>query len=261
MSEHAPKPATAPPDISPSTNSPASAASPGSHEPSAAHPRRVRSFVVRAGRMGTGQVRALQDLGPRYVLPYQGQPADWAALFGRQAPRILEIGFGMGQATAAIAHARPDVDFIGVEVHEPGVGALLKRCGEEAIGNIRIVQHDAVEVMDHMLGQDSLDGVHIFFPDPWHKSRHHKRRLIQGPFVERLARHIKLGGYLHLATDWQPYAEQMLDVLSKEPLLANTADERQGGYATKPDYRPLTKFENRGLKLGHGVWDLVFKRV
>ena len=167
----------------------------------------------------------------------------------------------MGDATAKIAQHRPQDNFLCCEVHEPGVGALLKRCGEEGIGNIRIVQHDAVEVMDHMLGENSLDGVHIFFPDPWHKSRHHKRRLIQGPFVQRLAQHIKPGGYLHLATDWQPYAEQMLQVLSAEPLLANTASPEQGGYATKPDYRPLTKFENRGLKLGHGVWDLVFRRV
>jgi len=167
----------------------------------------------------------------------------------------------MGDATAKIAHVRPNDNFLCCEVHEPGVGALLKRCGEENIGNIRIVQHDAVEVMDHMLGEDSLDGVHIFFPDPWHKSRHHKRRLIQGPFVQRLAKHIQPGGYLHLATDWQPYAEQMLEVLSAEPLLVNTAGSELGGYAIKPDYRPLTKFENRGLKLGHGVWDLVFRRV
>jgi len=146
-------------------------------------------------------------------------------------------------------------------VHEPGVGALLKLCGEQDIGNIRIFQHDAVEVLDHMLPEQSLDGVHIFFPDPWHKARHHKRRLIQSPFVNRLARHLKPGGYLHLATDWQPYAEQMLEVLSAEPLLANTAPAGGDGYAPKPDYRPLTKFENRGLKLGHGVWDLVWARV
>ncbi len=256
MSEHAPKPETAPPNISPSTNSPASAASPGSHEPSAAHPRRVRSFVVRAGRMGTGQVRALQDLGPRYVLPYQGQPADWAAVFGRQAPRILEIGFGMGQATAAIAHARPDVDFIGVEVHEPGVGALLKLIGEGGLGNIRILQHDAVEVLEQMVTPASLAGVHVFFPDPWHKKRHHKRRLIQPPLVQLLASRLASGGVLHCATDWEPYAQQMLEVLGAEPQLENTA----AGFAPKPEYRPLTKFEARGLRLGHGVWDLVFKR-
>ena len=223
--------------------------------------RTIKSYVLRAGRMGTGQMRAFELYGPKFLIPYQAERLNTQAAFGRAAPLILEIGFGMGDATAKIAHVRPDDNFLCCEVHEPGVGALLKRCGEETIGNIRIVQHDAVEVMDHMLGGNSLDGVHIFFPDPWHKSRHHKRRLIQGPFVQRLAKHIKPGGYLHLATDWQPYAEQMLDVLAKEPLLANTAGPEQGGYATKPDYRPLTKFENRGLKLGHGVWDLVFKRV
>ena len=223
--------------------------------------RTIKSYVLRAGRMGTGQMRAFDLYGPKFLVPYQTERLNTQAAFGRAAPLILEIGFGMGDATAKIAHVRPNDNFLCCEVHEPGVGALLKRCGEESIGNIRIVQHDAVEVMDQMLGEDSLDGVHIFFPDPWHKSRHHKRRLIQGPFVQRLAKHIKPGGYLHLATDWQPYAEQMLQVLSVEPLLANTADNSQGGYAAKPDYRPLTKFENRGLKLGHGVWDLVFKRV
>ena len=220
--------------------------------------RQIKSYVLRAGRMGTGQMRAFELYGPQYLLPYQAARLDTAQAFGRSAPLILEIGFGMGDATAKIAQVRPGDNFLCCEVHEPGVGALLKRCGEEAIPNIRIVQHDAVEVMDHMLGEDSLDGVHIFFPDPWHKSRHHKRRLIQSPFVARLAKHIRPGGYLHLATDWQPYAEQMMQVLSAEPLLANTAGA--GQFAPKPDYRPLTKFENRGLKLGHGVWDLVFTR-
>lgn len=223
--------------------------------------RTIKSYVLRAGRMGSGQVRAFEQFGPQFLVPYRPARLDVPAAFGRSAPLILEIGFGMGDATAKIAQVRPDDNFLCCEVHEPGVGALLKRCGEEHIGNIRIVQHDAVEVMDQMLGTDSLDGVHIFFPDPWHKSRHHKRRLIQSPFVQRLAQHIQPGGYLHLATDWQPYAEQMLAVLSAEPLLANTASATTGGYAAKPDYRPLTKFENRGLKLGHGVWDLVFCRV
>jgi tRNA (guanine-N7-)-methyltransferase len=222
--------------------------------------RTIKSYVLRAGRMGPGQSRAFDLYGQQYLLPYAAQRLDAAAAFGRAAPLILEIGFGMGDATAHIAQVRPGDNFLCCEVHAPGVGALLKRCGEANIGNIRMVQHDAVEVMDHMLGTDSLDGVHIFFPDPWHKSRHHKRRLIQSPFVHRLAQHIRPGGYLHLATDWQPYAEQMLDVLSNEPLLVNTADDCLGGYAPKPDYRPLTKFENRGLKLGHGVWDLVFHR-
>ncbi len=224
--------------------------------------RTVKSYVLRAGRTGPGQARAYQQHGPKYLLPYQPQPLDVAAAFGRSAPLFLEIGFGMGSATAHIAQLRPQDNFLACEVHEPGVGALLKLIGEGAIENIRILRHDAVEVLDHMLPEQSLDGVHIFFPDPWHKSRHHKRRLIQGPFVNRLARHLKPGGILHLATDWEPYAEQMHAVLRAEPLLANTAAEPGShGCAPKPDYRPLTKFENRGLKLGHGVWDLVFRRV
>ena len=220
-------------------------------------PRRpIRSFVLRAGRMGTGQQRALQDLGPRFVLPFQAMPLEPAAVFGRQAPLVLEIGFGMGDATAQIAAAQPGVDFIGVEVHEPGVGALLKHIGERGLSNLRIVQHDAVEVLQQMIRPASLDGVHIFFPDPWHKKRHHKRRLIQPPLVELLASRLKPGGRLHCATDWEEYAQQMLEVLGASPLLQNTAD----GYAPRPDYRPLTKFEARGQRLGHGVWDLVFTR-
>jgi tRNA (guanine-N7-)-methyltransferase len=220
------------------------------------HRRGIRSFVMRAGRMGPGQTRALAELGPRFVLPFAAQPADFDAVFGRHAPRILEIGFGMGDATAAIAQALPGTDFIGVEVHTPGVGALLKRIGEMNLSNLRLIQHDAVEVLAQMIAPDSLAGVHVFFPDPWHKKKHNKRRLIQPAFVRQLVDRIAPGGYLHCATDWQPYAEQMLEVLSAEPLLRNTA----AGYAPKPDYRPLTKFENRGLKLGHGVWDLVFQK-
>ena len=220
------------------------------------HPRSIRSYVMRAGRTTEGQARALATLGPRFILPYAESPLDFTAVFGRQAPTILEIGFGMGDATAHIAAVRPEHDFIGCEVHEPGVGALLKRIGEQGLSNLRIVQHDAVEVLAHMIPPASLAGVHIFFPDPWHKKRHHKRRLIQPPFVARLVSRLAPGGYLHCATDWQPYAQQMLEVLSAEPELQNTAE----GYAPKPGYRPLTKFENRGLKLGHGVWDLVFTR-
>jgi tRNA (guanine-N7-)-methyltransferase len=226
--------------------------------PSAQAPRRpVRSYVLRAGRMGSGQQRALAELGPRFVLPFQPQPLDTTAVFGRQAPVVLEIGFGMGDATAAIAAARPDADFIGIEVHEPGVGALLKLIGERGLPNLRIVRHDAVEVLQQMIAPASLAAVHVFFPDPWHKKRHHKRRLIQPPLVALIASRLAPGGVLHCATDWEPYAEQMLQVLSAEPLLVNTAE----GYAPRPDYRPLTKFEARGLRLGHGVRDLVFSRV
>jgi tRNA (guanine-N7-)-methyltransferase len=223
-------------------------------------PRRaIKSFVTRAGRMGTGQIKALAELGPKFVLPYKPERIDAGQVFGRQAPLVLEIGFGMGGATAEIAATLPDHDFIGCEVHEPGVGALLKLIDEKQLANIRIVQHDAVEVLRDMVGPELLAGVHIFFPDPWHKKRHNKRRLIQSEFVAKLVQHIKPGGYLHCATDWQPYAEQMLEVLSAEPALLNTAAAATG-YADKPAYRPLTKFENRGIKLGHGVWDLVFRK-
>ncbi|RYF41030.1 MAG: tRNA (guanosine(46)-N7)-methyltransferase TrmB [Comamonadaceae bacterium] len=224
--------------------------------PGVTHPRTIRSFVRRAGRTTIAQAKAFEELGPRFLLPYQASPLDSSAAFGRQAPVILEIGFGMGEATAHIAALMPENNFLCCEVHEPGVGALLKRIGEQQLGNIRIVAHDAVEVLDHMLPAQSLAGIHIFFPDPWHKLRHNKRRLIQPALVARLAARLQPGGYLHCATDWQPYAQQMLQVLAAEPLLANTAPD----YAPRPDYRPLTKFENRGLKLGHGVWDLVFRR-
>lgn len=219
--------------------------------------RGIRSYVLRAGRMGSGQVRALAELGPRFVLPVAEKPLEAERVFGRQAPLIVEIGFGMGQATAAIAATRPGDDFLGIEVHEPGVGALLQRIDEQQLPNLRILRHDAVAVFESMLAPASLAGVHVFFPDPWPKKRHWKRRLIQPPFVALLASRLAPGGLLHCATDWQPYAEQMLEVLSAEPLLANTADS----YAPRPAYRPETKFERRGLALGHGVWDLVFRRV
>ena len=222
-------------------------------EPS--HPP-IRSFVLRAGRMGPGQVRALNDLGPRFILPFVPQPLDLDAAFGRSASRVLEIGFGMGDATAAVAAAMPATDFIASEVHPPGVGGLLKRMGEQGLTNLRIVQHDAVEVLAQMIPPASLAGIHIWFPDPWHKKKHHKRRLIQPAFISMLIQHLRPGGYLHCATDWKHYAEQMLEVLSAEPGLINTA----AGYAPRPDWRPLTKFENRGIQLGHGVWDLLFSR-
>ena len=223
------------------------------------HPRAVRSFVRRAGRVTSGQARAYAAWGEHYLLPFAQAPLDVEQAFGRAAPLVLEIGFGMGEATAHIAALLPHLNFLGCEVHDPGVGALLKRIGEQELGNVRICAHDAVEVLRHMLPPASLHGVHIFFPDPWHKKRHHKRRLIQPPLVHELALRLQPGGYIHCATDWQPYAEQMLQVLSAEPLLANTATAAEG-YVERPHYRPLTKFEQRGLRLGHGVWDLVFTR-
>lgn len=218
--------------------------------------RRIRSFVTRAGRLSTAQAKAIETLGPRFCIPYEKAAFDFDRAFERSAPTILEIGFGMGDTTAQIAAAMPDKNFIGVEVHTPGVGSLLKLIGEQGLNNLRIVQHDAFEVVTHMLAPNSLAGMHIFFPDPWHKARHNKRRLIQPAFVELLCSRLASGAYLHCATDWQDYAEQMLQVLSAEPALKNTAN----GYAPRPDYRPVTKFENRGLRLGHGVWDLVFEK-
>ena len=223
--------------------------------------RAIRSFVRRTGRTTLGQAKAFEDVGPLFLLPYNAALMDFNAAFGRIGPTVLEIGFGMGEATAHIAAQMPETNFLCCEVHTPGVGALLKRIAEQGLENIRILQHDAVEVIDHMLPMGSLDGVHIFFPDPWHKKKHNKRRLIQSPLISKLAARLKPGGYLHCATDWQPYAEQILDVLRAEALLENTAFESGDGYAPKPDYRPLTKFENRGIKLGHGVWDVVFART
>jgi tRNA (guanine-N7-)-methyltransferase len=253
-------------------DTPDTAAAPG--EPAKPFMRTIKSFVKRAGRMGSGQVKAMDELGPQFLLPYQPGAIDFEAAYaastgatgqnGLKNPIVLEIGFGMGEATAHIAKVLPETRFLCCEVHEAGVGALLKRIGEQDIHNIRICAHDAVEVIDHMLPLASLDGVHIFFPDPWHKTKHNKRRLIQSPLVAKLAARLKVGGYLHCATDWEPYAQQMLEVLSAEPKLKNRAlptHPELAGYAPKPHYRPLTKFENRGIKLGHGVWDLVFERV
>jgi tRNA (guanine-N7-)-methyltransferase len=220
--------------------------------------RKIRSFVLRQGRLTPAQERAFLSGWPVYGIDYQKDQLDLNQTFNRtDSKKVLEIGFGMGDATAKIAQTLLDHDFLAVEVHAPGVGALLKLIQEGDIDNIRIVQHDAVEVLNQMLADGCLDGVHIFFPDPWHKKRHHKRRLIQAEFVNLLCSKLKVGAYMHVATDWQEYADWVLEVLQAEPQLKNTAKD----YAEKPNYRPLTKFENRGIKLGHGVWDLVFRRV
>lgn len=217
----------------------------------------IRSFVLRQGRMSDAQKRYMDELLPRYAVPYQEAILDTAATFGRQAPVVLEIGCGMGDTTVKIASIRPEADFIGIEVHGPGVGNLCKLIDEHKLTNLRVMQHDATEVVRDMIAPDSLAGIHVYFPDPWPKKRHHKRRILQPAFVAQLASRLAPGGYLHCATDWEEYAQFMLETLSAEPLLLNTAAE----YAEKPGYRPLTKFEARGLRLGHGVWDLVFKRV
>jgi tRNA (guanine-N7-)-methyltransferase len=223
------------------------------------HPH-IRSFALRRGRVTQAQRRARDEILPRLAIAYRAGALDFTAVFGRTAPTVLEIGFGMGETTALIAQARPDVNFLGVEVFAAGVGALARRVDAMQLDNVRIVQHDAVEVLRDMIAPDSLDGVHVFFPDPWPKARHHKRRLIAPAFVDLLARRIAPGGYLHCATDWANYAEQMLAVLSAEPLLHNL----HPGYAPVPRGplvpRPTTKFHARGERLGHGVWDLVFAR-
>jgi tRNA (guanine-N7-)-methyltransferase len=219
--------------------------------------RPIRSYVLRQGRVTDAQRRARDELLPRLGIPFSRSLLDLDRAFGRVAPRILEIGFGMGETTADIASRHPGTDYLGIEVHTPGVGGLLKRIAALGLANVRVIQHDAVDVLESMIPPASLDGVHVFFPDPWPKKRHHKRRLIQPPFVALMASRMKHGAYVHVATDWEDYAQQIMEILSAEPQLANTAD----GYAPRPEHRPLTKFETRGLKLGHGVWDVVFRRV
>ena len=260
------------------------------------HFDRIRSFVLRAGRTTAGQQRAMDELGPQFLIPFQERALDLQQAFhGSSHPKILEIGFGMGETTAKIAALRSDDDFLAIEVHPPGVGALLKLIGENNLTNLRLIRHDAVEVLKKMITPNSLDGIHIYFADPWHKKRHHKRRLIQAEFVKLLVSRLKFGAYLHLATDWHNYAEQMVLVLNAEPNLKNTSSEKisletfsatdvaseielakesfkefkptleqlnakHAGYVDRPAYRPITKFENRGIKLGHCVWDLVYKK-
>ena len=253
---------------------------------------RIRSFVLRAGRTTAGQQRAMDELGPQFLLSFKDAPLNLVEAFGGSTkPKILEIGFGMGETTAKIAALRAEDDFLGIEVHLPGVGALLKLIGENQLSNLRVIRHDAVEVLEKMIAPNSLDGIHIYFADPWHKKRHHKRRLIQAEFVRLLVSRLKPGAYLHLATDWHNYAEQMLLVLNAESTLQNTSSDlvkietfdgsdvakpdetpnefkptleqlnaQHAGYVDRPTYRPVTKFENRGIKLGHGVWDLVYQK-
>jgi tRNA (guanine-N7-)-methyltransferase len=216
-------------------------------------PRPIKSFVLRQGRMSPAQQRACDELYPRYGVNACA-PLDLALIFGRRAPVVLEIGFGMGETTAAIAAAQPGVDFLGVEMHWPGVGALLRRIDAMQLANVRVLRHDAVDVVTRMVAAGSLAGIHVYFPDPWPKKRHHKRRLLKPPFVHALASALAPGGYLHVATDWAPYADEILATLTAEPLLANVAE----AFAPRPAWRPLTKFEQRGLARGHAVFDMLF---
>ncbi|MEO6928002.1 MAG: tRNA (guanosine(46)-N7)-methyltransferase TrmB [Casimicrobiaceae bacterium] len=218
--------------------------------------RPVRSFVRRAGRQSPSQKRALDEFAPRHCIDHCRAPLDFAAVFGRHASVVLEIGFGMGETTAQIAAAHPDIDYIAVDVHDPGIGSLLGRIEALGLCNLRIVRHDAVEVVADMIPPGSLAGVHVYFPDPWPKKRHHKRRLLKPAFVHEIALRVASGGYLHAATDWQEYADEILAVFAAEPLLANSA----AGFAPRPAWRPQTKFETRGLALGHAVSDILFTR-
>ena len=225
------------------------------------HPERkpLRSFVLRQGRLTSGQKIALESQWPIAGIEFTESEIDLSQTFGRQAPITLEIGFGNGDSLAQMAKEAPERDFFGIEVHRPGVGHLLHLIGEYELSNVRVMHHDAVEIINKMIPDDSLDRIQVYFPDPWHKTRHNKRRIIQPEFVALLATKLQHGGVLHLATDWEHYAKQMLQVMTDAPDYANQAPD--GGYAERPDYRPLTKFENRGIKLGHGVWDLLFEKV
>jgi len=219
--------------------------------------RSIRSFVLRQGRFSPAQKRAYEELMPRYGIAFARELLDLNAVFGREAPKILEIGFGMGETTAAIAESHPENDYLAIEVHTPGVGSLLKLIAHKELRNVRIIQHGAVDVLEQMIPGQSLHGAHIFFPDPWPKARHHKRRLIQPSFVALLAERLRPGALLHVATDWEDYATRIVAVLSNDTRLKNTV----AGQCTRPAARPLTKFEQRGLRLGHRVWDIVFSKL
>jgi tRNA (guanine-N7-)-methyltransferase len=220
-------------------------------------PKPIRSFVIRAGRMTDGQRSAFDEYWPAYGLSLFDGPLDAQSVFGNNHPVALEIGFGMGDSLLAMALAEPEVNFVGIEVHPPGVGRLINTAGKDGIRNLRVYMADAKDVLEDCVADDSLARFQLYFPDPWHKKKHHKRRIVQPEFVALVARKLRPGGLLHMATDWQNYAEQMLEVLAAQPQLENTA----AGYAERPEFRPTTKFETRGERLGHGVWDLLFRKI
>jgi tRNA (guanine-N7-)-methyltransferase len=221
--------------------------------------RRIRSFVRREGRLTTGQARALADVWPRYGIADTDAPLDLRAVFGRSAPTVLEIGFGNGESLVQMAAAAPQKNFLGIEVHRPGVGNLLLQLEQRGLDNVRVMQRDAVEVLNLNIPDNVLDAVHLFFPDPWPKKRHHKRRIVQPEFVSLVARRLRPGGVFHMATDWQDYAEHMMAVMSASPAFENCAGP--GAWSSRPDDRPETRFERRGQRLGHGVWDLLFRKT
>lgn len=220
---------------------------------------KVKSYVKREGRLTKGQAKALEQHWPTMGLSIDQGKLDFSVIFGNQNPVVLEIGFGMGKSLVAMAAAAPELNFIGIEVHRPGVGACLGDAGEAELSNLRVFEHDAVEVLAQCVADDSLHRVQLYFPDPWHKTRHHKRRIVQPEFVEKLRAKISVGGHFHMATDWEPYAEHMLEVMQANQYFENTSETNT--YVERPEHRPITKFETRGQKLGHGVWDLIFTRT
>ncbi|WDT86414.1 tRNA (guanosine(46)-N7)-methyltransferase TrmB [Alteromonas sp. 009811495] len=220
---------------------------------------KVKSYVKREGRLTKGQEKALADYWPTMGIDYADAPLSLSDVFGRTAPVVVEIGFGMGKSLVEMAAASPDKDFIGIEVHRPGVGACLSDAGDQGVENLRVMEHDAVEVLKNMIPDASLSRLQLFFPDPWHKKRHHKRRIVQSEFAELVRTKLAIGGCFHMATDWEAYAEHMAEVMNNAPGYTNTAEE--GDYVPRPEYRPITKFETRGQKLGHGVWDLIYERT
>ncbi|MCV6615577.1 MAG: tRNA (guanosine(46)-N7)-methyltransferase TrmB [Cellvibrionaceae bacterium] len=219
-------------------------------------PKSIRSFVIRAGRITEGQRRAFEQYWPSYGLSLFDGMQNFDEIFGRRAPRVLEVGFGMGDSLLEMAKAEPDKDFIGIEVHPPGVGRLINNAGLEGVNNLRVYMADANDVLEDCIADDSIDRFQLYFPDPWHKKKHNKRRIVNSAFVHALSRKLRPAGICHFATDWEPYAEHMMEVLSLAPELSNSQGEYL--FAPRPDYRPVTKFERRGDRLGHGVWDLLF---
>lgn len=222
------------------------------------HLRTIRSFVMRAGRTTLGQERALEEVWPKFGLEVKNGKIDLAETFGREADTVLEIGFGMGESLISMAKASPELNFIGIEVHRPGVGRLLSRVDEEQLTNIRVYSEDALEVLEHCIADDSLFTLQLFFPDPWHKKKHHKRRIVQPAFAQMIRAKLRIDGCFHMATDWEPYAEHMMEVMEVAEGYANVAGA--GEFSPQPEARPVTKFQRRGEKLGHGVWDLIYQR-
>jgi len=229
------------------------------HNPDIPKNFRIKSFALRQGRLSQAQQKAIDTLWPTFGLEVNNTLLDFTQVFNREAPTIVEIGFGMGKSLAEMAEANPDQNYIGIDVHRPGVGALLRLIDEKGLTNVRVFNHDAIEVLEQCIPKNSLAGLYLFFPDPWHKKRHHKRRILQPEFAQSITQHLKIGGHFHMATDWENYAEHMMEVMSAAPNYRNSAGEN--AYTPRPEYRPLTKFEQRGQRLGHGVWDLIFERI